>query len=303
MDLFQSTSSSNPTFARLRDGSDLAQQRAFINRMYNDQFEPYADKDFSSKFPLECLSRFWEMYLGCALLNRGFKLVPRKNRPRAGPDFCIEQDGSPLWIEAVTPDSGTGTDSVLLREGEPPARFQQVPEDQIILRFCSAIRDKHCGHLRHLSDGLVSANDSFLIAINGAGIPMRFWDTAFSDEIPYAIRAVLPLGQYSVTVDRTTKQVVKAGFEHRTYIVKLSGSPVPTNSFLDCTFSLVSGLLFSNIHPFFCNNVSLGSLSLLQNYSPLHAVPEGWLGSGVEWRLKRGKDRYVLKARRIIATA
>src|SRR5438093_8547992 len=106
MDLFSSSVSVDSTFTRLRDDPKLAQQRAFINALYNSQFEPFADKDFRDRFPLECVSRFWEMYVGCALVQNGFKIVERENRPskEAGPDFCIVQNGSHLWVEAVTPN-------------------------------------------------------------------------------------------------------------------------------------------------------------------------------------------------------
>jgi type I restriction enzyme S subunit len=296
IDLFESRSSNDPTFTQLRDDPNLAEQRAFINRLFNDHFEPYADEHFVSNFPLECLSRFWELYLGCALRDRGFKLVSRENRSAAGgPDFCIEQNGSHLWIEAVVPNIGSGLDSLPLKEVQPPDRLQPDPEDQIILRYCSAIRDKYCGHLRHLNQGLVSARDPFIIAINGAGIPFKFWDdSSFLGEIPYAVRAVLPVGRPFVVLSATPKQVVKEGFEHQPFIVKLSGSRVPKDIFLDCTFSMISGLLFVNSHPFSCTALEVGNFSLLHNYLAFNKVPEGWLGSGIEWRLKPEGDKYVL---------
>lgn len=293
--LFESTSSSDPTFVRLRDDPELAGQRAFINRLFNDyRFERYADKDFRSKFPLECAARFWELYLGCALLESGFRLVPRKDRQEASPDFCIKQDGSHIWIEAVAPTIGSGADSLPLKAEGPDDRFQIVPEDTMILRYCSAIRDKHCRHLRHLSDALVPASDPFIIAINGAGLPIQFRDTGI--ELPSAIRAVLPYGRPTITIGERTEPDVKEGYEYRTFIVKLSGSQVPTTSFLDCTFSLISGLLFTNADPFFCNNIGMRSFSFLHNYSALHEIPEGFF-EGVEWHLKTEGNNLVLEAR------
>jgi type I restriction enzyme S subunit len=298
-DLFQSTASDDSAFAQLRDDPNLADQRKFINRLFNDKYEPYADKDFISRFSMECLSRFWELYLGCTLLDRGFQLVLRENLPKEGPDFCIEQNGSRLWIEAVVPTIGSGADSLPLKEEPPPDRFQIVPQDQIILRYCSAIKDKHCAHLRHLKNGVVKADDRFIIAINGAGIPIQFSDAG---EVPYVIRAVLPFGQYSVIVDKATKQVVKAGFKHRNVIIKSSGSPVQTNIFLDCTFSFISGLLFANAHPFSAKTLEAASFSLLHHYSPLRPLPQGWFGCGIEWQLRIDGENYVLHPRRIASS-
>ena len=227
--------------------------------------------------------------------------MPREYLPEGGPDFCIEEDGSRVWIEAVTINTGTGRDSVAPMKYEPEGPAHPVPNDQIVLRYCSAIRDKHCNHLRHLSKGLVQANEPFIIAINGVGIPIEYW--AAMPDIPFAIQSVLPLGQYSITFDTSTKKVIREGPEHRTNILKLSGSVVPTNVFMDCTFSLISGLIFSDIHPFYCKNARLSSLSLLHNCEPLHALKEGWLKSGIEWRLKKEQDNYILEPRRIIPAA
>jgi len=239
----------------------------------------------------------WEMYLGCSLLNRGFTLKSRKDLGKAGPDLCVSENGTRIWIEAVTITAGTGPDAIASLSDRENDTFHPVPEEKIVLRFCSAIRDKYCIYLRHLATGIVRPDEPFLIAISGAGpgVPIEYW--AAGPEIPYAIQAVLPIGQYTVTLDRRTHKVVREGHAHRAYIIKLSGSMVPTNSFLDCTFSLISGLLFSNTHLIFSNELRLGKLALLHNSEPLHPINEGWFGAELEWKLRKDKqnDNYVLQ--------
>ncbi|MFH0992644.1 MAG: hypothetical protein V1799_21820 [bacterium] len=294
MDLFKSTNSSDSIYVQLRDNSNLAKQRSFINRLYNDQFQPYADRDFDCSFPQKCISHFWEMYLGCALLNSGFTLVPKNARPSSGPDFCIAQEKSHVWIEAVTPEIGKGPDSLKDVNNPMTHSFNVIPDDQIVLRFCSAIRDKYCNHLRHLSKGLVPPNDPFLIAINGAGLPIQYSGTNLLGSLPYVIQAVLPLGQDSIILDVNTKQVIYEGPKGRSQIVKKSGALVPTNIFLDCTYGFISALIFSNSHPLFTSSVELGSLSLLHNHSQLNILPHGWLVCGTEWWLEETEALYTL---------
>jgi len=245
------------------------------------------------------------MYLGCALVQNGFTIVERENRPskKAGPDFCIIQKGTRVWIEAVTANIGTGDDSRAIAEEPPSDLFQQVPEDQIVLRFCSAIKDKYCNHLKHIQQGFVSADEPFLIAVNGGGIPVQFQDSLIAGEVPYAVRAVLPFGHYSVTFEVQTQRVLREGFEHQAYIPKLSGSRVDTTNFLDCTHGLASALLFSNVHPLDCSSVSLRDLSTLHNPTSLNKLQDGWLGSGTEWKLETTNEMYILHRHRVVPTA
>jgi hypothetical protein len=41
------------------------------------QYEPYADVDFIRGFAIDPESRYWEMFLGCALLNSGHRSADR----------------------------------------------------------------------------------------------------------------------------------------------------------------------------------------------------------------------------------
>src|SRR5690606_24157453 len=88
-----------------------------------ERFHPYSDGDFVEKVrqivlelhdhpkPSEVWSKayypfhscYWEMYVGCALLEQGIKLVPRarwdKKWGKAGPDLMAEVEGRRVWVE------------------------------------------------------------------------------------------------------------------------------------------------------------------------------------------------------------
>ncbi len=280
MNLFDSKSiSGDSTFNRLRDNPELDRQRSFINQLF-EQFDEYSDNNFVSEFPHHCISRFWEMYLGCALLNSGFKLVPRSILKEGGPDICIKQKDSYVWIEAVAPNNGTDPDLVSFMNRLNTKVATQVPEEQIVLRFCSAIKDKHCQHLQHIRDGLVSPNEPFIIAVNGAGVSHS---NTQPGDIPYPIQAVFPSGNYTIVFDPKTRQKLDEGFIYRPKLVKQKGSDVSTDIFRNCNYAFISALLFSNIHPFNCKEINFADFSLLHHHSPLNQLAKGWLHSGWEW--------------------
>lgn len=299
MTLFEkSITSDDSTYLELRENPNLAEQRSCISKMYS-AFEPYADANFMEEFPKHCLSRFWEMYLGSAILGAGCKLVPRKSRNSGGPDLCIELNSRLVWVEATLPNIGTGPDSDPLKIPLSTEIAQVVPEDEIILRFCSAIKDKHSQHLDHISKGLVHADEPFLVAVNGAGLghlPHMIGD------VPYAVRAVLPFGPYTMTFDPKTKKTLSEGFRYRVSIAKKSGSLVSTNMFLDPSFKLISGMFYSNINPFFCKSARLQDIPLLHNYSPSNPVIQGSLCPEAELYIER-EGGYISVIRVKVTTA
>ncbi|HMJ14091.1 MAG TPA: hypothetical protein VK524_21890 [Polyangiaceae bacterium] len=70
------------------------------------------DPEFVRRFPVECPSRIWELYLAHVFDSWGWQLVPSR-KPGEGPDFGIDltnRDGThnTMWIEATAPMPGTG---------------------------------------------------------------------------------------------------------------------------------------------------------------------------------------------------
>src|SRR5262245_5940459 len=92
-------------YLNLREGKFATERtlRAQLQTMW-DRYEPYADPDFRNGFARDPDARFWEMYLGGALLDSGKTLLPATERKSAAglPDLCVVDGGRRIWIEAVT---------------------------------------------------------------------------------------------------------------------------------------------------------------------------------------------------------
>lgn len=276
MTLFRpSISASDKMYKMLRDDPDLIDLRRRVEDLW-PQFEPYADPDFIIQLAEQFHPRFWEMYLLNTLIELGHKPTPTGQE---GPDLKIETESRPTWIEAKAPGPGQGPDAVPQPQGSG-----YVNEDKIVLRFQSAIKDKHAKACEYRQKGLISANDPFIVAVNGFQIPYAIAD----DEIPYAIQAVLPFGVPQVIVDIGNSEIVDTGYQHRPHIKKESGVEVPSHFFLDDTYSALSGVLYSNASAF--NFKPLGTdFVYLHNPNAENPLPRGWLKTGREYWLEDGK--------------
>lgn len=274
---------SNPTdrlFLRLRNTSRWSSQRELLTRLWH-RYKPYADAQFLAEIGHNFYARFWEMSLASELLDQEFELVPMQHRPSGGPDICIAFGDDRVWIEAIAPGPGTGDDAVDFSEEE--GGF--VPEPNIVLRYQGAIKDKHEKLGQYRRNGIVSDGERFIIAICGRRIPAAAWE----DDIPYAAQAVFPFGPYTVRIDTVTKEVVDQRYAYRPFIEKISGSEVPTTSFLDPEFSDVAALISGNPDPIEMTNPPL---TLIHNPKAGNPMPMGWLKRGIEYWLEENTLRH-----------
>jgi len=243
----------DPVFETLRLSPDLKDNREAIERMW-DLVQPFADSDFLSKArDNDFLACYWELYLGSSLLHQRIQIKPRKERKHAkggsnkGPDFEIT---APLhaWIEAVTPEPGNADDAIPVPQ---LGIVSAVPEDETTLRILGAIRNKEKQRLSYVNDGLVSAGDCYVVAVNLAKFPF-----VPDDEPPRMVRAVLGLGYRQVAVAVGSGVIRDAGFQPREAILRRpSGSPVSTSIFSPSSpdsleYVGISALLSSEMSPF-----------------------------------------------------
>ncbi|GAI40704.1 unnamed protein product, partial [marine sediment metagenome] len=200
----------------IRDENRGVKYKSYMENLW-EMYHPYADSDFPMQLPQDFHARFWEMYLTCTLICNSFKVVPKQTRSK-GPDIKVGNASITIWIEAVTPTSGDPSkpDSVSYpRMGVA----QQVPDEQIILRYCSAIHDKYFDkYFKYLEDGIIRIEDCYVIALNGCKIPWPGSDY----EPPRIVRSVLPFGWQVVTVDTSSHKVVNRGYQYRAYLRKAS---------------------------------------------------------------------------------
>jgi len=229
----RNVSGNDPAYTVLRDREDLKPYRDAVELLWT-KFEPYSDRQFQREIRDNFVSRYWEMYLGCSLLDQGKKL---KKKPAKGPDLAADmEDGRTCWLEAVAPEEGSGIDAV-----PDMGNGGWLPTDRILLRIRSAISDKYQKYREYISDRIIGENDPFLIGVNLNKIQFAIGDV----DPPFIIQAVFPIGGLAVVVDTQTLDVVSQEYSRKPSVSKVSGVQIPTNIFLDPEYSGISAVLYS----------------------------------------------------------
>ncbi len=224
-----------------RDEKRLAGSKSYLENLWVDYY-PYADKDFPKQFPHDFQARFWEMYLTCTLVSKSYPVIPKQTRAE-GPDIKIVYNSTTIWIEAVAPTSGD-----LGKPDSVPSLVmgvaQQVPDEQIIPRYRSAIHDKYYDkYFKYLRNETIKSNDCYIIALNGCRLPWHGSDL----HIPRIVCSVLPFGWPQVSIDTISHKVVNEGYQYRAYLKKASGEKIDTDIFTKSEYSHISAVLYSHI--------------------------------------------------------
>ncbi len=272
-DFFSSTNPTDAVYINIRDLKKYGDVREFVERLWAIYYR-YGDRHFLSEIGHTFDQRFWEMYLGCVLIDNGIEIQRREE----GPDFLLKTNDLQIWIEAVTPTAGDGRDMV---DEIPEMDAALVPEDNIVLRFRSAIEDKYTQLLSFAAKGIIGSDDICIIALNGRGIPLAFLSN--DDEIPNIIKSVLPFGNLRYEFDISTKKIIRAYYAHRSVISKQSGSEVSTDVFLDDHYAGISAILYSDAnaanHP-----ATIGSeFILIHNPTAKNPLRRGHFKFGIEF--------------------
>jgi hypothetical protein len=206
--------------------------RAHCERLW-ELFSAYADKNFLTEFVLHFHERWFEMYLGAYLIERGITL---HNTAPPGPDLLAEVDSRRVWIEAICPTAGEPgrPDTVEFGDG-------YVPWDRIALRIRGAVDEKKRKYDGYLERGIVSADNRLLIAVNVSAIPY-----ARDDAGRYVFRAPYGVGELIITYDLKTLRPVEHSHRQLASIEKLkSGQPVGVQPFIDGCMPAIAGAIVS----------------------------------------------------------
>jgi len=230
-------------FQTLKDPGDDAQLRA-ARQFCEDMWSTYsrdADQNFLADAPIWFQPRFWEMYLTCSLRNLT-RMEVAISCLKPGPDVLLEAYGRKIWIEAICATNGRARDSV-----PPPSHSKATPapDDQLILRHTSAVREKHRKFVDYRKT-LVSSDDATVIAVNTGELHHRF-ATSYP---PRMVRALFPIGEPFLNVARSSGKVIDSGYLYRPHVLKKNNTPVPTDGFLTEDWKDVSAVLCSNTIPF-----------------------------------------------------
>jgi hypothetical protein len=137
-------------------------------------YQPFADRHFLNEIRLDgkFQERFWEMYLGNALIEIGF-IVSSLDK---GPDFKVTTEGRVLWIEAICASNGAeGNPNSLVPLFDQDATL--ISDEKIVLRLRSAIEEKSKKIIKYLSESTINESEPVIIAINTGKI-----DTILAEE-------------------------------------------------------------------------------------------------------------------------
>lgn len=251
------------------------QLRAMLQEMW-ERYEPYADPDFRQGFARDVDGRFWEMYLGCTLLEAGHTLLPVIDRQRQGgqPDLCVLDDGRRIWIEAITPGEGApGRDQVVrpvpIDEG---GGVVPAPIRQAQLRTSSAFWTKAQKIERYIEQGVIAPEDTRIIAISAS----RFGVYVSEQPLPLIMTTLFPIGDAYITIDREAGDVVAEGFHAAPFIHRdRDREPIPRSAFLDEGFADISGVIWSRIG---IGNLSRQVRPITYVHNPLAkaSLPTNW---------------------------
>jgi hypothetical protein len=242
--LFSAGEAGDPTYVNFRDLKNEWTEPAkeFAESLW-DRFHRFADPHFLIEIRRDFHSRFWEMYLTCALEEFANKQGSILSCPKPGPDILLEHDGKRVWVEAVVATNGIPgrPDSVV----EPnPDGSGKIPDEKIVLRYANAISEKYRKYQRYLKAGIIHKDDAFVIAINGAALSFK-WTKAEND-VPRFLKAVYPLGVYQLLLDIQTRKITGRQNELRFNIVKANEANVATTSFLERRSRGISAILGSS---------------------------------------------------------
>ncbi len=285
--LFGDGDATDPAFINLRGATNESQLAAknFAERLW-DIFRPHADDHFLTEVRTDFNSRFWEMYLTCALLERAQERGYDVTCPKPGPDVRLEYRGRRIWVEAIAATNGMPGNPDTLME---PAPDCIIPEEKIVLRYTSAILEKYRKYNRYIETGIVHRGDAYIIAINKSSLAFR-WARAEVD-LPRFLKAVYPIGQLEFVIDLHEPRNARMQNRTRFAIRKANNQEVPVQTFIDASWSGLSAVICSDA------DASLSRMPLGADfeiaYNPLaeNPVPEGLNPAGREWFSKFDGER------------
>ena len=273
------------------DGSISRDARKHCEDLWND-YEPLADTNFHSNFPFQTHQRWFEMYLAISLMKAGLKV----QSPKPGPDVLIKNGSRKIWIEAVCPTAG--------EEGKPDSvpkplnenRGEKIvakylPENQIVLRLRSALKDKACKYKHYLACGIVNQDDVLVVAINVHDVHY-----AWLEMEALMMRALYGVGHLTFTVNTNTMEIVDSHHKQLKTITKNSDAQVNVEPFIDSTMSHIAAVLGSHSQMARFTQPRLSDdFILFPNLTPGTAWPEGSIALGTEWSVQKDNGEWKWK--------
>jgi hypothetical protein len=225
-------------------------RRRHVERLWQ-RFEPYAERGFIEAFPFHIGERYWEMFVGCSLLDSGLepcrKWASRGNNKGLDFKLCLP-DGQTLWVEAVACGPGdpllaTDPANVVPRIDQYPGGLSKDDDGgyvggqhltQLSLRVATAFKSK----LKQAGKQ-ASKNDLVVVAIGGGGIDSIIWHDNLPDGL--AVASLFCPFRNTNCIDLSKGFVL----ERAPFIPKVGACKPPSKPFEQEGADLNSGVLFS----------------------------------------------------------
>jgi hypothetical protein len=298
-------------YKELREAECWSDYRSYLEslwRVWYENADPHF-RDECQKSRIKFNQRFWEVYLGCSLVEKGHAI----NSANEGPDICIEKNERKIWIEAVAKEKGEVGNPNSVPEihaekleycpdtGKPcPIKGPGIllPEGAIILRYLSAIKDKYytykqsgkrTGILVYMAKRIVSKNAPVVIAVNSANIEHESLDGL----LPLIVRSFFGLGnqQFHSFLDPQTNEVKTDGTSYsrgvavkRVVIKTGQTETLDPAIFLRPTYRYLSAVIFSYVS--LLHTPFKGDLFVIHNPFAKNKLDVGELGIGTEFWLE-----------------
>jgi hypothetical protein len=241
-----------------------------------ERFSPHADDHFLQEIQDNFISRYWEMFVGCCLMDRGFTI----RNPGVGPDFEVSENGALVaLVECIAPGGGTGPDFV-------PEDAPWVPQDGLVFRYTGALREKATKHAEDIEQGLARRDAPFVVAINPARMPL-----ASAPSRPSRLVRAFYGGHCYLNLNPGGEWI--EAYEHTPSRQKRLGSSVRTDALTETTpYPQVSAVLCGLVPRTLIREASLNEVALAHNAGARLSLARGWLGCGQELWLE-GRVRHV----------
>jgi type I restriction enzyme S subunit len=221
--------------------------------------------------------KFWELWLGC----RFDELELNPTSEDFGPDLKIEINGRIIWVEAVCPTAGSGDNEIPRPDfaegkGGIKIRTYNLPANEILLRWTTAVAAKRAVFERYLQEGIITNEDPCVIAINSCLLGSNGFEGI--SQYPVALEAVYGIGAQQIQINRQTLEEVGRNLAFRPEIKNVNDAEIDCSIFLDegTNAHQISGLLASLQHPSGCvDGVQHRPLTLVNNPWATNPLPEG----------------------------
>jgi len=247
--------------------------------------DPHFDQELLSGGDVRFAQRLGEMLLAQRLRDAGFVL---NSRPK-GPDLRATKDGRAVWLELITPEPRNFPPDWF----EPGEGAWTVPNDQMLLRWTAAIKEKKDRGQAYLVDGVLTSDEPYVIVVNNALLSRWGTELRGISQKPFVVEATLGVGPLQIRIDRTTLETVDTGHQHRPNVTNKNQSQVPADTFFDPAYRHVSAVMGTTLDTRSLRRAEWENY-LAHNPNAVSLVPYGFLPANEEWACRVNQDGYMV---------